>query len=188
MRRGSVSSSTSSTRPGTAETLARLVQRREHFLAFLRRRTKPDEADDLLQLAYVRATSKIDSLRDEGLAEAWFFSILRRILADHADDVARQRYCSDAPELASDTPEPRTTCDCSLQLMEKLPAQYAEILHRIDVLDETVEDAAAALATTPGNVLVRLHRARKALRGRLLEQCGTTSSRRCIDCQCESVT
>jgi hypothetical protein len=38
---------------------------------------------------------------------------------------------------------------------------------------------------TTNNAMVRLHRARRALRSLLQEHCGTTSLRACLSCVCE---
>jgi RNA polymerase sigma-70 factor (ECF subfamily) len=166
-----------------------LASRRERFFSFLRRRTdSADDAEDLLQQGFIRAARKINTLRDAELAEPWFYRILRRTLADHLSSVARsQRLLEEQNRvmgMALEEPAERATCSCSLELIDTLPPQYAEILRRVDVSEESVAEAAAALATTNGNVLVRLHRARKALRERLLSTCGTSSSRSCVDCRC----
>jgi RNA polymerase sigma factor (sigma-70 family) len=187
MQRGTPMDGSADVPADAYEVLAALLERRDQFLLFLRRRAKSDEADDLLQLAYMRATNKIHSLRDRSLADAWFYRILRRVVADHVNEAARRSQLTEG----GDAPPPlspvatRVACGCSLQLMQTLPPQYAEVLRRIDLLEETVEEAATELSTTTGNVLVRLHRARKALRDRLRRRCGTTSSRDCLDCACD---
>lgn len=187
MQRGAAMEHPGDTPVDASAVLAALVERRDQFLLFLQRRTRSEDADDLLQLAYIRATNKIHSLRERSLADAWFYRILRRVVADHVGEAARRQRLAEGakavtPLTPSEIPNP---CGCSLQLMQTLPPRYAEILRRIDLLDETVEEAANALSTTTGNVMVRLHRARKALRDRLAKQCGTTSSRRCVDCVCD---
>jgi DNA-directed RNA polymerase specialized sigma24 family protein len=169
------------------DVLAALAAKREQFFTFLRRRTtSDDEADDLLQQGFIRATRKISTLREVHLAEAWFYRILRRTIADQACDAARAQRAVEQSQVvvARGAAIDRPTCSCSLKLIETLPPQYAEILRRVDVVEESVEDVANSLATTSGNVIVRLHRARKALRERLLTSCGTKSSRQCIDCRC----
>jgi RNA polymerase sigma-70 factor (ECF subfamily) len=48
-----------------------------------------------------------------------------------------------------------------------------------------VGHVAAELSITPNNAMVRLHRARTALKARLKEHCGTDNARSCTDCGCE---
>jgi RNA polymerase sigma-70 factor (ECF subfamily) len=50
------------------------------------------------------------------------------------------------------------------QCIDKLPDDYRNVLLLRDIEEFSTEEAAAALATTPGNVKTRLHRARQALR------------------------
>lgn len=177
--------------PEGTNVLVALASRRDQFFSFLRRRTAcADDAEDLLQQGFMRAARKVSTLRDVELAEAWFYSILRRTLADHASSLARSQRLVEQSKVvgvALTESQERRTCSCSLKVIETLPPQYADILRRIDVVEESVAEVAAALATTSGNVLVRLHRARKALRERLLSSCGTSSSRSCLDCRCHQL-
>lgn len=61
----------------------------------------------------------------------------------------------------------------------------AEIIRRVIVDGIPVTQVAPELGLTPNNAMVRLHRARTALRARLKEHCGTTSVRACSECGCE---
>lgn len=170
------------------ELLAVLAARRAEFVDFLRRRTRSDaDPEDLLQQALLTATQKIDQLRDTDLVVAWFYKILRRVLANHHARwaVRQDKLPILEAEVNAATPEETAWCACSLGLIESLPAQYAEVLRRIDIGEEDVTDVAASLGTTTNNVAVRLHRARKSLRERLLSFCGTTSISTCLDCGCE---
>ena len=171
-----------------AAQLATLAARRDEFVDFLRRRVRSGvDPEDLLQQALLTATQKIGQLREPDLLVAWFYRILRRVLADHH---ARWAVRQDTlpileAEVNAATSEEVATCACSLGLIESLPPQYAEILRRIDVDEEDAADVAASLGTTTNNVAVRLHRARKALRQRLLAFCGTASASDCLNCGCE---
>lgn len=162
-----------------------LARRRDEFLKFLRSRTPPDiEPEDVFQQALVIATRKIGQVREADRVNAWFFKILRNVAAD---EYARWRFREEKMQQLEETDVPLVEplfCTCSLKLMETLPDAYADVLRRIDIGEETIEEVARATATTTNNVTVRLHRARKALRARLLEVCGTTSLRACLDCAC----
>jgi RNA polymerase sigma-70 factor (ECF subfamily) len=48
-----------------------------------------------------------------------------------------------------------------------------------------VTEVARELGLNANNAMVRLHRARNALRERLASHCGTTTARSCSDCGCE---
>ena len=170
-----------------AELLVKLAGRRDEFLAFLRSRTRSgSDIEDLLQQALLLATQKVSQLREPDLLVPWFYQILRRTLADHHTRWAlrEDRLRGLEAEVNAATPEEAVACACSLGLLQALPPRYAEVLRRVDVEDEPVASVADSLGTTVNNITVRLHRARKTLRGRLLSFCGTTSSRGCLDCRC----
>jgi RNA polymerase sigma factor (sigma-70 family) len=169
-----------------AALLAVLASRRGELVEFLRRRTRSDvDVEDLLQQAFLRATQKIAQLQESHLVVPWFYTILRRTLADHhARWAIRQDKLPLLEAQASAALGEASTCACSLALLESLPPQYIAILRRIDLDEEEVGAVAGSLGTTVNNVTVRLHRARKALRQRLFACCGTTSTKTCFDCWC----
>ncbi|HET9933629.1 MAG TPA: sigma factor, partial [Polyangiaceae bacterium] len=60
------------------DVIARLVGNHRQFLAFLESRLgNRKDAEDLLQAAFVKAIEKVDTLRDDESAVAWFFRLLR---------------------------------------------------------------------------------------------------------------
>lgn len=177
----------SSRRDVATDVLASLASKRGQFLDFLARRTRERaDAEDILQQGFLRATRKVATLGDTATADAWFYRILRRLLADTWARESQRRRSVVALEARPMSVAPDTVrCMCSVYLMDTLPPQYADILRRVDLEDQGVAQIAEALCTTPGNVIVRLHRARKALRQRLLEVCGTRSSAACAHCSCD---
>jgi RNA polymerase sigma-70 factor (ECF subfamily) len=76
-------------------------------------------------------------------------------------------------------------CRCVLVQVTHLKPEHSQILRRVIVDGLAVSQVAAELGITPNNAMVRLHRARTALKARLKEHCGTTSARSCADCGCE---
>ncbi|MBN9166507.1 MAG: sigma-70 family RNA polymerase sigma factor [Myxococcales bacterium] len=173
---------------GAREAIAReLAADRATYLAFIRNRVRSGaDAEDILQQALVKATERATDLRAPERTRAWFFQILRRTLADHLARWAVREAKLDelSVELAEATPEEVATCACSLGLLAQLRPEYAEMLRRIDIDDEPLPAAAAAMGITTNNATVRLHRARKALREKLQDLCGTQSLRACLDCSC----
>ncbi len=76
-------------------------------------------------------------------------------------------------------------CACSLGLLACLSPAHQQVLRRVDIKQEAIVSVAASLGITVNNAIVRLHRARKKLRAKLLEYCGTSSVASCLDCSCE---
>ncbi len=167
-----------------ARVLEVLAPERARFLDFARARVGAD-AEDILQIAMMRAALKAETLERPELVVPWFFRILRRAVADHH---ARRS----TPNVAIDEAiEPRSepppdVCSCPLTLLASLRPDYAEIIRRVDVDEQPLAECAAALGITANNAAVRLHRAREALRNALLRSCGTDSVRACLDCGCDA--
>ncbi len=172
------------------ELLQMLAERRPLFLAFLRRRTASTaDAEDLLQQGLLRAAEHVGDLRAHERLEAWFYRVLRNVVADHRAATARSQAQLEAvaQEQAPDaTLATDTGCACSLGILEGLRPEYAEILRCVDIRGTDLEEAATTLGIARNNAKVRLHRARKAMRTALLGTCGTSSMRACRSCSCES--
>lgn len=165
-----------------------LMADRPMYVAFVRGRVKSGaDAEDIVQQALVKATEHASDVRDPERTRAWFFQILRRTLADHHARwaVRESKLAELSAEMVEATPEEVATCACSLGQLERVRPEYAEILRRVDLEDEPLPVAAAAIGITVNNATVRLHRARKALRDQLRELCGTESARDCLDCGCD---
>lgn len=170
----------------SADALAQLASRRVVFLDFLRRRIPAAaEPENLLQRALLIAARRIEQLRQVDRAVPWFYTILRRVVADHFKaEVARSRVLADYRYQAAGSLAPAAWCGCSREVVSSLPPRYAEVLRRVDLGEEDLAEVAQSLGTTQGNVAVRLCRARKALREQLLAVCGTTSWAACLECRC----
>ena len=67
--------------PGAPDVLRLLLDNHARFLGFLERRVgSRDEAEDILQEAFVRSIGRTDSLRSPESATAWFYRVLRNAL------------------------------------------------------------------------------------------------------------
>lgn len=177
----------------TSGVVATLVQNHRRFLEFLRPRVRSSEdAEEILQSAFVKAVEKHESLRSEESAVAWFYRLLRNALADYyrRNDVARRAVESVAESLdegyAPDPELERTVCACVVDLVGTLKPEYGDLLRRVDLEGASVPEAAAALQISSNNAGVRLHRARTALKTRLEQSCGTCATHGCLDCTCQS--
>lgn len=173
-----------------AAVLASLGEHRAEFVGFARRRVPSDaDAEDLVQQAFARAAEKVGELRDPDAAVAWFYRVLRRLIADHAARRAlgARKLGEIAATLDESTPEEAASCACALGLLGRLRPEYGEVVRRVDLEDEPIEAVAASLGITPNNAYVRLHRARHKLRAEVEALCGpglAAARRACADCDC----
>ena len=171
------------------EVLETLVENHERFLAFLRRRVASrEEAEDILQSAFVRSLERGATLRSQESAVAWFYRMLRNALVDHyrRRDVEQRARAELRPagEPAVDEELMRTVCACAQSLARTLKPEYAQALRRVEIEGASLQAFAEEQGITPNNAGVRLHRARLALRRQVAKSCGTCAVHACLDCTC----
>jgi RNA polymerase sigma-70 factor (ECF subfamily) len=172
------------------EALEGLLAHRRRLLASLTRWVgSAEDAEDILQQAYLKALGRGGELRTVDSALAWFSRLLRNVAIDHLRhkqagmrvDTTWSRE-AERELLARDVET--GVCECFHALLPELKPSYAEVLRHVDLGGGDVAQAARTLGTTANNVRVRLHRARAALRTRLLAVCGVCAEHGCIPCTC----
>ncbi|MEJ7734178.1 MAG: sigma-70 family RNA polymerase sigma factor [Polyangiaceae bacterium] len=175
----------------TPDVVRTLVENQRAFLAFLERRTGDRElARDIMQEAFLRGFEKLESLRDDEAAVAWFYRMLRNAVVD-----VRRRRGSAQRALAAfeaelgDALEPArevqdTICACVKRLATTMRPAYADALQRVEVDGVAVKDYAAEAGITAGAAAVRVFRARDALRKQVERSCGACATHGCLDCTC----
>ena len=176
----------------TGPAIATLLANHRRFLDFLAARVgSREDAEEILQDAFVRGIQKSGEIRDDESAVAWFYRLLRNAVTDHyrrkdAGRRAMASYAREAPEAdpGLDADLERAVCACVNDLIPVLKPEYAELIRRVDLGGGDVTSAADALGITPGNARVRLHRARTALRTELERSCRTCATHGCLDCTC----
>lgn len=173
----------------SARLLERLLAHRAEFLAHLERKVGNAAAEDLLQEALVRASSRFVELRNEEAVVGWFWRILENATVDHH----RRRATSNRAleELAHEphplvvlpdsTPRP---CRCVSRLSAELKPEYAQALQRIEVDGISVKEFAREKGISASNAGVRVFRARRALRRKVEATCGACAANGCTDCTC----
>ncbi|MGI0526699.1 RNA polymerase sigma factor [Rhizobium giardinii] len=178
-----------------AAVLRVLVESHRDLLSFLQRRLGSRvEADDVLQSFAVRAIERARDVRDVRTIRGWLSRVLATTIADHQRRAIRRRRHElpmDASDLEALVVEPdaeidKAVCDCLYRLLPTLKSDYAEVIWRIDLLDEPRDRVAVSLGTTLNNITVRLHRGRQALKARLEEMCLTCPEHGFLDCRCDA--
>lgn len=168
----------------------RLVANHREFLRFLIGRVGSRAlAEDILQEAFVKGLAKVGALRDDAVAKAWFYSVLRNTIIDFARRraAAGRRAEAFARELGAENADPETMeqiCQCVMRVAEALKPEYADVVRHVDVEGMSVKDFAEARGISSNNAAARAFRAREALRNRLAQACGTCADHGCLDCSC----
>lgn len=173
-----------------------LAANRQMFLGFLVKRLgNMAEAEDVLQEFCLRVMNRKDQLREAEKLNAWLYAVLRSTLNDHYRKAGRNRRLSAAFERELESAESSHegaeefahVCGCVRGLVSTLRSDQAELIRRIDLEDESRASVADDLGITTGALGVRLHRARAALRDRLLGHCGCCCEHGFEDCSCAPV-
>jgi len=181
--------------PEQQETLiARLADRRPQYVGWASRRLgSPEDAEDVVQQAMLRAAQRFDQLEDEGALEAWFWQILRSTLANTlASRDARRRKQQRIVQYEAASPKytlspaslSEDICDCGVEEFEKLPESLQEVMIRVDLFEQSCAEVAEELDLSVNATRVRAHRARRAMRERLQDRCGVTTAHECRHCEC----
>lgn len=171
----------------------RLNECRRDFLRYFRRHlAPPEDAEDALQDFCLKAVRAAEKLEDGEKIDAWLGRILRSTLIDHYRRRAvRQRgqaaYERELQVTAFEMEAGREekACPCVRAALPMLRSDYAEILRRADLDEQSRERIAADLALTTNNVGVRLHRARQALKAKIKEVCPVCGNGGFAHCKCE---
>ncbi len=167
---------------------------REHagdLRAFVCARVPADEAEDVLQVAAMRAVERADTLSDPARVRAWLYRLHRNVIVDSVRRRERQRRLLEDAAREADVAQPAVTaaeqgelCKCSVSLAQQLKPVYSSVLALVDTGNATVSEAARVLGISANNAAVRLHRARAALRDAMRQHCGVASVEDCDDCRC----
>ncbi len=182
--------------PHPNDMIQRLLAHESAFRVFLRRRVGDEVlSEDLLQQSMIRAVQSHHSVRNDESVVAWFYKIIRHTLIDYyrskGAEARRNEAFLQELTLSGEDREPpidevkSTVCTCLHRHLPKLRANYAELLRRIDIEEESPKRVAEELKISQSNLTVRLHRARQALRASLELSCGICSKHGCLNCTCE---
>lgn len=122
-------------------------------------------AEDVVQEAFARAWQRWDQLRDKAAPKPWLLTIVRR---EHARLYERKRfdYADDSPEdlaIAADH-DPLEMFELE-EVIGNLPLSLREPFLLQTLGGFSCAEIAEQLDTTEGAIMVRLTRARQALRG-----------------------
>ena len=171
-----------------------LVEGHRQILGFLRRRLcSGEETEEVLQMFMLRAVERSADLRDVRSVRGWLSRILATTIVDYQRRASKRRKREeivdpfDLEELSIEPDDEleEAICNCLYKLLPTLKPEYAEVIWRIDLLEEPRDRVAASLGVSLNNITVRLHRGRQALKKRLEEMCMTCPVHGFLDCRCD---
>jgi RNA polymerase sigma-70 factor (ECF subfamily) len=130
---------------------------------------KVDEAEDLLQECWMRIHRSRHTYRPTEPLLPWIFAIARHT---RLDAYRKRRRLAAKESLVADVPVNYSSSNDShhvLSLLDRLPVSQRDVLVMMKVVGMTLEEIAAATASTTGAVKQKAHRAYEGLR-RMLEE------------------
>lgn len=135
----------------------------------------PDDADDLVQDAFLRALERIATVDPARPFGSWFF----RVLVNAGMDAHRRRRVRrtepEAPEAASSMPSPAESVeqaeirDRFERALAALPARQRLVVWSFEVDGMSIKEIAGSLGVTEVTVRWYLHQGRRALRTALAD-------------------
>jgi RNA polymerase sigma-70 factor (ECF subfamily) len=148
----------------------------------LRLTRDPDEAQDLVQEAYLRALRYQHSYQPGTNMKAWLFAIMRNLfwdrfkgtrkdnvsLDDTGDFVLYEKLRDEGAKPEADVLDNMAATEV-VAAVEKLPPLHREVVLLVDVEGFSYKDAADTLGVPIGTVMSRLHRARQQLQKSLYD-------------------
>lgn len=169
---------------------------REHYELLVRRYNRrvyravrgilrdDDEAEDVMQDAYVRAYQHLNQFEHRASFSTWITRIAvhealarlersKRLVPEDVKDAAGEVEARNTPEEIMAEQETRELLEASILA---LPHPYRAVMMLRDVEEMTTAETAAALDLSEDAVKVRLFRARAMLRKELFARAGATSS------------
>ena len=127
-------------------------------------------AEDVVQDCFTSAWRFRHQLRDQSMARAWLFQIMRRHAFRHFDPAQHQSYDEqDAPDQAVDNHDALNDQLDVVKALGRIAPIHREVLVLFYFDDMPTAQMAEALDIAPGTVLSRLARAREALKNALQE-------------------
>lgn len=141
---------------------------------FIRARVKDQAtADDILQDVFLRALTRIETLRDETKLASWLYQIARHAIIDH---YRRQKPTAELDETvaAFDDAEEnleREIAECLPEFVELLPSSYRDALVLSELEGLPQKQVAQKLGLSLSGAKSRVQRAREKIKQMLLACC-----------------
>jgi RNA polymerase sigma factor (sigma-70 family) len=136
-----------------------------------------EEAEDVLQSAYVKVLEGTARFGGESSPRTWFFAVIRRTSIERRRrrwlrEQLLERWFTGEPEKPAAPDPERAACASEsgralLEALGGLSPRQREVLHLVFYQDLTIEEAARVLGITLGTARTHFERGKRQLRQRL---------------------
>ncbi|MBH0775654.1 sigma-70 family RNA polymerase sigma factor [Nocardia bovistercoris] len=146
-----------------------------------RRVSRPEDADDILSIVFLRMAKSLDDLRDHDRLLGWMYAITRNAITDYYRSAPHRRELSvDAvPEqptigdggVDTDAAAQKELAKCLVPMLAALPAEQAAAVKMVDLDANTHAAAAERAGISVSGMKSRVQRGRAALHAQLHACC-----------------
>lgn len=140
---------------------------RQLFALAFRMTGRVEDAEDIVQDAYLKLWDQRNKLSTEAATEPYCRAVVRHLCIDRlrlpGPMMVDEKEWKEEESVSSSL-ENRDEANLAIKLMERLPSQQQLVMKLHDVEGCTYGETAEALGMTEGNVRVLLSRARKRIR------------------------
>ncbi|WP_280315222.1 sigma-70 family RNA polymerase sigma factor [Nocardia abscessus] len=156
--------------------------------AFIARRVpRPEDADDILSIVFLRMAKSLDNLRDQDRLLGWMYAITRNAITDYYRSAPHRRELPvdavpDNPsahgdELDTDADAEKELATCLVPMLSALPAEQAAAVRMVDLDARTHTAAADEAGISISGMKSRVQRGRAALHAQLHACCQISQDR-----------
>ncbi|WP_280301818.1 sigma-70 family RNA polymerase sigma factor [Nocardia abscessus] len=156
--------------------------------AFIARRVpRPEDADDILSIVFLRMAKSLDNLRDQDRLLGWMYAITRNAITDYYRSAPHRRELPvdavpDNPsahgdELDTDAGAEKELATCLVPMLSALPAEQAAAVRMVDLDARTHAAAADEAGISISGMKSRVQRGRAALHAQLHACCQISQDR-----------
>jgi len=145
------------------------------LLAFIIKRVENyDIAEDILQEAFIKIYSHVDTVDEDLKLERWIFKLVNNLVIDHYR--TRKQFDPLPVELINDQSQPNEYAiqeleGCLQPMIKKLPEKYKQALVLFETQGISMKETSKALGISISGTKSRVQRGRNLLKGMLYECC-----------------
>jgi RNA polymerase sigma-70 factor (ECF subfamily) len=141
-------------------------------------RQRKDDAEEVLQTAYMKVLAGRAKFEGRSTFRTWFFGVIRRTASEQQrrrwlrDKLLTQWFAGQPLRLSGAAAASETGVDGSLlrSALSRLPERQRQVLHLVYYQDLTVEQAAGVLGVSIGTARTHFDRGKRRLRQLLAPQ------------------
>ena len=154
--------------------------------AFIARRvSRPEDADDILSIVFLRMAKSLDNLREQDRILGWMYAITRNAITDyyrsapHRRELAVDSVPDNRPDGEPDADETaeKELASCLVPMLSGLPAEQAAAVKMVDLDNRTNAAAANEVGISVSGMKSRVQRGRAALQAQLHACCQISQDR-----------